>query len=50
MDDCIRPLTVEWPFPGVGDAQVDAAGMRDRDDPELQDERRQWINEINILS
>jgi hypothetical protein len=46
----IEPLSFEWPFPGVTGAGVDSARMLGRGDLELQDERRQWINEISILS
>jgi hypothetical protein len=46
----IEPLSFEWPFPGVVDARAGRAGMLDRDDLQLQDERRQWLNEIIILS
>jgi hypothetical protein len=42
----IESLSLEAPFPGVPDAWVGYAGRLDRDDLELQDERRQWINEI----
>jgi hypothetical protein len=50
MHDWIGALAVEWPFLGMTDARVDAAGMPDRDELELQDQRREWINTISILS
>jgi hypothetical protein len=46
----MEPLSFEWPFPGVADARGDSPGMLDRDDLELQDEKRQLGNEISILS
>jgi hypothetical protein len=46
----IEPLYFEWPFPGVADARAVRPGMLDSDDLELQDERRQWLNEVSIRS
>jgi hypothetical protein len=46
----IEPLYFEWPFPGVADARAVRPGMLDSDDLELQDERRQWLNEVIIRS
>jgi hypothetical protein len=46
----MEPLSFEWPFPGVADARGDPPGLFDRDDLELQDERRKSTNEISILS
>jgi hypothetical protein len=46
----IEPLSFKWAFPRLVDARVHRARMLDRDNLELQDERRHWINEISIFS
>jgi hypothetical protein len=45
-----EPLYFEWRLPCVAAARVDPVGMLDRDDLELRNERRHWINEISIPS
>jgi hypothetical protein len=46
----MEPLSFEWPFPAVADPRGEPAGMLDRDDLELHDERGQWTSEICVHS
>jgi hypothetical protein len=46
----IEPPSFELALPSVADAPRDPPGMLDRDNLELEDEQRQWVNEISVLS